>query len=269
MRHSRYLRSTPTFIFALVAITTLFLFPSCDNGNGCVDGSGGIVTAELDLEPFHSIITESSFEVRIEQGTEQLVEVDGQQNIIDDITTEVSDGIWLITLTGNCYNDLDIVIRITLPTIKSIESAGADRVILNSFDSLDEVTILVSGAGQFFQSGALNLSDKLTLQSTGAGELKAHFTTDRLEVMISGAGSMNLSGTTNTQVVAMTGAGHYNAFDLASSICTMENSGAGNAEISVDDELDVTISGAGNVSYKGNPTITPTITGSGELINAN
>lgn len=269
MRQSKHISYLPIIFIAFASVASVFLFQSCDNGNGCIDGSGGTVTAELNLQPFHSIIAESDFEIRIEQGTEQLVEVDGQQNIIDDITTEVSDGIWLITLPGKCYNNLDIVIRITIPTLKSIESAGVDRVILNSFDSLDQLTILVSGAGRFFQSGVLDISDRLTVQSTGAGETTANFNSSHLEVLVSGSANVNLSGTTNSQTISMPGSGNYFAFDLTSNSCTIDNSGAGNAEVSVENELVVKISGSGNVSYKGNPAITPTITGSGVLIDAN
>ncbi len=269
MKQATYTSYTSRIVLAFTSILILFLTPSCDNGNGCIDGSGGTVTAELDLQSFHSIIAQSDFEIRIEQGTEQLVEVDGQQNIINDITTEVSDGIWLISLTGNCYNNLNIVIRITIPTVKSIESAGVDRVILNSFDSLDQLSILVSGAGRFFQSGVLNLSDQLTVQSTGSGEITANFNSERVEVMISGSENVNLSGTTNSQTVDMPGAGSYFAFGLASNSCTIDNTGAGNAEVSVEDELVVKISGSGNVSYKGDPMITSTVTGSGKLIDAN
>jgi len=269
MRQSIFTRYTPAIIIAIAVIYTLFLFPSCDDGNGCIDGSGDTVTEELELEPFHSIMTETAFEIQIEQGTEQLVEVDGQQNIINEITTDVSDGIWLISLPGECYNNLNIVMRITIPTLKLIESSGADRVILNSFDSLDQLQILVSGSGRFFQSGQLNISDQLTVQSTGSGEINAHFDSERLNVLVSGSGDVNLSGITDSQIISMTGAGNYYAFDLTSNSCIIENSGAGNAEISVGNELDAKISGSGNVSYKGNPTIISTITGSGELIDAN
>jgi len=269
MRHPLPFTYRSVLFVIIAAFCTLFLLPSCDDGNGCIDASGGIVTVELDMEPFHSIITESAFEIQIEQGSEQIVEIDGHANIIDDIPLIVSDGIWLITLTGECYNSLDIVVRITLPAIKSIESTGADLVILNSFDSLDLLEVLVSGSGRFFQSGVLNLSDKLTLKSTGAGEMTANFNTERLDVLISGAADMNLSGTTTSQTVSMTGSGNYFAFGLTSNSCVIDNSGAGNAEVFVKDELDVRISGSGNVSYKGTPTITQLITGSGNLIDAN
>jgi len=269
MRKSDYDIRRSALFLVMAMIIVMFLSPSCNDGNGCIDGSGGTVLVELDLAPFHSILTESSFEVRIEQGPEQSVVVEGKQNIISDITTEVSDGIWLISLTGDCYNDLDIVINIIIPTLKLIESTGADRVILNSFDSLDQVQILVSGSGRFFQSGVLDISDQLTIQSTGSGEMTANFNSALLNVLVSGSGNVNLSGTTDAQTISMTGSGSYFAFDMTSNSCIIDNSGAGNAEVSVENELDVKISGSGNVSYKGDPSITSSLTGSGKLIDAN
>lgn len=269
MRQYKYTWHRPAILVALSMAFTIFLLPSCDNGNGCIDGSGGIISVPLNLNSFHSIVAESVFEIQIEQGTEQLVVIEGQQNIIDHISTIVSDSIWLISLTGECYNELDIVVKITLPTIKSIESIAADRVILNSFDNLDQFTVLVSGSGRFFQSGVLNISDRLVVESTGSGEIKANFDAERLDVLISGSADVILTGTTNSQAVTLSGSGSYLAFDLTSRICTMDNSGSGNAEVFVEDELQVKISASGNVSYKGSPTINSMITGSGKLIDAN
>ncbi len=269
MRKTEPISRRSEILVALAIIYMLFVLPSCDNGNDCTNGEGDIVFVELDLQPFHTVFTENNFQVRIEQGEEQFVEVEGQQNIINDIITDVSDGIWLISLTGSCYENTDVVIRITIPTIKSIESTGADQVILNSFDSLDQLTVLVSGSGQFFQSGVLTLSDRLTLQSTGSGEMTANFNTQRLEILSSGSANMNVSGTTISQTVALSGSGNYSAFELTSNLCVIENSGSGNAEVTVLDEFDVKLLGSGNISYKGNPTITSTITGSGKLIDTN
>ena len=269
MKHIRSRMFTIVNAATIATVSTLILFVACNDGNGCIDGSGAIITVEKELEPFHSVITGSVFDVLFEQGAEQQVLIEGQQNIIDDITTEVSDGIWLISLTGTCYNNLDIVIHITLPTIKSIESTGSDRVILNSFDSLETLGIFVSGSGRFFQSGTLNVANKLTLQSTGSGEMTANFNSTSVEALMSGSGDMTLSGATIKQTVAVAGSGNYFAFALNSDTCAINNSGSGNAEVFVDSVLDVIISGSGNVSYQGNPKVIESITGSGQLINAN
>lgn len=269
MKETRGLWRQTALLLAITLFVSTLMLPSCDDGNGCISGSGGIVTKVLNIGPFHSIIAESDFEIRLEQGTEQLVEVDGHENIIGDITTEVSDNIWMISLTGECYNSLDIVVRITLPTIKSVESNGADRVILNSFDSLDQLTLISSGAGPFFQSGVLNVSDRLEIQNTGSGDMAANFSTPRLEVSMTGSGSIHLTGDAISQTVGISGSGLYSAFDMASNICVIEHSGSGNAEVLVEDDLDVKLTGSGNISYKGNPTITSMVTGSGQLIDAN
>jgi hypothetical protein len=252
-----------------IAFSCLAITPSCNDDNGCKPGSGGIVIRELTLQPFNNVIAPASFQVRIEQGSEQSVEAEGHENIINDISTKVTDGVWVVSLIGDCYKDFDLTVRITLPVLEAVENSGSGDVILNSFDSLDQLTLLVSGSGQMFQSGVLNVSDLLTLQNSGSGAMTANFNTQRTDALLSGSGDIKLSGTTTSQSVVLSGSGSYSTFGLMSNICVMNSSGSGNAEISVSDELDANLSASGNISYKGMPTITSNVTGSGRLIDAN
>ncbi|MCB1694092.1 MAG: DUF2807 domain-containing protein, partial [Pseudomonadales bacterium] len=64
----------------------------------------------------------------------------------------------------------------------------------------------------------------------------------------------------------VSGAGHYKADRLISDFAQVRLSGAGTADVSVSDDLDVVISGPGRVSYAGYPEIVKRITGSGKLV---
>lgn len=65
-----------------------------------------------------------------------------------------------------------------------------------------------------------------------------------------------MRGTANTLNITHAGVGKISAFDLTSDVCDINHAGVGGIEVTVNDELDVTIAGVGTVFYKGNPTIT-------------
>lgn len=69
--------------------------------------------------------------------------------------------------------------------------------------------------------------------------------------------------------VNLIGTGNFHGFPMTVKNCTVEISGSGDCEVSVETRLDVTIIGSGSVHYKGNPSINTNISGSGSVIQMN
>ena len=109
----------------------------------------------------------------------------------------------------------------------------------------------------------------LTLTGVGNFNTEGAIDVDELDITLTGAGNFNLEGTADILNISLTGVGDVNTFPLNTNICNVNLSGVGNAEVSVNDELDVTITGVGSVFYRGEPVVTTTITGSGSVINSN
>jgi hypothetical protein len=63
----------------------------------------------------------------------------------------------------------------------------------------------------------------------------------------------------------MTGASELGASGLQTKTAEISTTGAGDAEISVAENLKVAITGAGKVSYSGNPAVEKHITGAGSI----
>ena len=87
--------------------------------------------------------------------------------------------------------------------------------------------------------------------------------------MITGSGNIKLEGLGDELDIRITGSGDVAAFNLDVVRARVEITGSGNAEVSVEDELDVKISGSGDVRYKGNPSLDVNISGSGRVVDAN
>ena len=80
-----------------------------------------------------------------------------------------------------------------------------------------------------------------------------------------GASVVTLDGSVDRLLVDMTGARRLAAERLQAKTAEISTTGAGNAEVTVTDTLNVVITGAGKVTYSGNPTIKKQITGAGSI----
>jgi hypothetical protein len=101
---------------------------------------------------------------------------------------------------------------------------------------------------------------------SGAGKIEIDsIESTSLKVVVSGTGSVDVSGTVDTPEIEIDGLGDYNALDLESQDATLIISGAGDADLWVNENLDVTISGAGSVSYYGDPQVSQNISGLGKV----
>lgn len=250
--------------FAVALLLTGLTFTACDD-NDCVEGIGGTVNVELDLPEVHSVIANGAFEITFEQAEEQRIVAVGQQNIIDDLTLNVSNGVWDVRLEEDCYRSFDLTLRIFVPDVNSIEINGSNNVVINSFDSLDALVIESSGSGVIFQSGVLNIEGAFQIKSSGSSNVTANISSGRTEVDITGSGDVKLDGTTIDFDIRIAGSGDINAFGLETTSCDIDITGAGDVEVSVSDSLNVRISGAGNVCYRGDPTVDTDISGSGDV----
>ena len=113
-----------------VILLTMILMTSCqDRGNNglfnCIEGEGDVVTQELLINEFTSVRSRGTSQVYITQGIDFKVEVEGQQNIIDNIETDIQDGEWEIEFDECQKNFTDLKIYITMPVIKSLEVSGS------------------------------------------------------------------------------------------------------------------------------------------------
>lgn len=221
-----------------------------DDGNGlfgCISGSGSTETQTLDIDEFTSIKLEINLDVYITQGDDFSVEVEGKENIIDDLKLSVSNNTWTID-TDHCTRNIgNMKVYITMPNIEYLKISGSGKIIgENTFTGND-----------------------IELRISGSGDMDLSLETDNIEAKISGSGEMWLEGNSSNFDFKISGSGDLNAFDLESDNVDVRISGSGDARVRAIDELNVTISGSGNVYYKGSPSINVHISGSGNLIDSN
>ena len=229
----------------LFSFITLLAFASCNQKTG----SGDVITEKRQTGNFTGISVGGAFEVEIRVGPVTAVEVEADDNIIKYIETRVSGDILKIsTKSSSGFNNAHLKVLVTVPEIRSIKSSGAANV-----KALD----------------VLKSSGKISLDVSGAGEIKAAVDAPEIYVEASGAGNIELSGRTRDYKLKSSGSGDIKSFDLQSENTDVDVSGAASAHVHASVSLRAEASGAGNISYKGGAIVQQKTSGAGSIKNDN
>ena len=219
-----------------IVLTTLTLVTSCRFlGGERVRGNGNVVNVQRNVGSFNSIEAGGAVTVRIKQDDAHLVRVETDENLLDylDIFT---DGNTLMIRTKKGFN-LD-------PSKEIIVYAAAPQ-----FRNLD-----ISGASQLVSDNTISGSE-LELGASGASTIDMDVKVSRLQAGLSGASTLELKGSAERFTTEGSGASNIKCLDLSTEETTLDLSGASNAEISANKQLNVDASGASDVRYRGNANI--------------
>ena len=215
---------------------------------GGVPGSGKIETETREVEDFQAVSIRYPAEVVIIQGESESVEIETDDNLLPQISTDVRDGTLVIENNEDDWSDRvnasdGIKITITVQDVNEINFSSAGTLDVNGLTT-DELDLSLSGAGE------VNLND---------------VDMDSLEIRLSGAGNIEASGTADHLGIVISGLGDFEGEDLASLTADVRISGAGNATVRVQDDLTATVSGAGSIDYYGSPAVDENISGAGSI----
>jgi hypothetical protein len=231
-----FFKRKPFFI-----VLILFLLCACN----VIRGSGNVVTETRTVSGFDKVSLTGSMELFLTQGEQESLEIEGEDNIIAVIETEVRGDTLHIGVKENTTTNPTEPVRVylTMTEIAGLEISGASSISAESIVS-DRLTLDVNG------SGSVNI-DSLSAAS--------------LVVDISGSGIVEVSGQAAEQVIIIGGSGEYQAADLESEVVDVNVSGAGETTVWVNQSLSAEISGSGSVDYYGSPTVSQNVSGSGEV----
>ena len=231
--------------FSLVAliIPVSLTFNACKLD--CKDGSGKQTTENRTIETFSSVEFGGSYKVIISQDSSSSIKITADDNIIEDIKTNVSGGVLQIKTDGNYCNVGEVVIELSTKQWKGIEASGASQI---------------SSARQI-------KSEEFEIKLSGTSTLDLDLVTGILKTNSSGDSKIMLKGQARSHEIDFSGTGTVKAFDFVVGDYKISTSGASEMEINVLNDLKVSTSGSSKVSYKGTPkNISNDESGSSELI---
>lgn len=177
---------------------------------------------------FHAIELAGVMEVDVTVGKPASVEVTGDADLVDKVTTTVKDGVLVID-TPELRNhrhrrDTHLHTSVTVPDL-----------------------------------------DALTLSGTGAMKVNG-IANQRLAVDLGGTGALTASGSTGALHVAVGGTGEVAGKQLMAKDVVVDVSGTGSARLNASRSLDARISGTGSIRVSGHPTqVKKSVSGLGSI----
>lgn len=227
-------------------IALLFVITSNAQKTKKIKGNEKIVTTTRTTSEYDKIIVAGSFDVKLVSGTEGNITVKGDENLLEYIKTDSSNGSLYIGFdkTANIQFNYKSSIEVTVP-----------------IEKIDELNF--SGSGNLSTTEIIVSNDfKSTI--SGSGNVSFVTSTNNLKVLKAGSGNLIIKGKANNLEITASGSGNANLFDLTSQNAVSTQTGSGNINLNCTENLDATTAGSGSIQYKGNPKkIHKNSTGSG------
>lgn len=216
-----------------------------------VDEQQGIITSELQLEPYHSIEVRGAAKLQINNGTQPstLLTTNQIYSLMDEggIKAEVRDSVLYIETSNQLpLDDIMIEFAITSPNLRQLTVYGASKI-------------------ETAENQVLAQPD-FALDLNGAAEADLHLNVQTLVIDAKGASKLELEGQADDVHITIAGAGEVEAEDFLVQTMHINCAGASKAEVNVARELWAQAAGASKISYNGNPTIKQKLAVGGSLI---
>ena len=176
-------------LLPILMTVTLCAFSACRHLGKGVQGSGVRKTEKRDLPAFKSIETNGAFAVRVTCQQAASFEIEGDDNLLPLIKTEVRNGVLHIFNNESYTTTKAIVVRIAVPDLDAISSTGAADIHVANVKN-DQLTTGWQGAGRLEATGETKF---VSISSTGAGKIDtSRLRAERAKVKVTGAASVDV-----------------------------------------------------------------------------
>lgn len=135
-----------------------------------IQGSGKRDIEKRQIAPFTSISTEGAFHIEITCKKDLSLEVEGDDNVLDFVTAEVSNNVLRLSSSKSYSVKEPVTFRISVPNLEAVSVSGAGKIDITGIDN-EKFEIDVDGAPVITASGKTKLVD---IKSSGAGKIDAN-----------------------------------------------------------------------------------------------
>jgi hypothetical protein len=248
------LRILPAFSFLLVAgIFSMLMITSCtgEQADDCFTNSGQQVTESRPAGIIEKIELWDNVNLVLIPGSSPQIIVEAGENIMDAVTTEITNGTLVIRNTMQCnwvrnFNK-ELTVFVTAPQLSEIRYEGSGDISTRSQLNLDSLQLSIWGG-----AGSFNLDLNVTRLN-----LAQHY----------GTVDLHVSGRAYITTIFSNSFGPFYCDSLVSNIIYIRNSGTNNCYVHPLHVLEAEITSVGDIYYSGNPyDVKSVITGSGKLV---
>lgn len=157
-----------------------------------VVGSGKLGSDSRKVDAFTGVRLEGAMDADIKIGSQSEIKIEGDDNIVPLVMTEVKDGTLRIYTQGNISTKKGIKVTFTVPELNDASVNGSGNITIKDYRGKD-LTIAINGSGDASVTG---VTDKVDAAIRGSGGLKLYgLSAKDAEVSISGSGDAEVTAT--------------------------------------------------------------------------
>jgi len=154
----------------VLLIAAISLVSGCHRIHDEILGSGKLQKQKRDVGSFNSISTEGEFDIEVVCQKPQNLEIEGDDNILPLITTEVTNKVLHIRSLRGYSVSKAIALRISVPDLEGVSVSGAGSIDVAGLKN-DKFVIDASGAPTIKAGGETKV---LNIDASGAGKIDTH-----------------------------------------------------------------------------------------------
>lgn len=194
---------------SLILLLTVFA-ASCHHSRlSDIKGSGKRETEKRQVAAFTAITTQGDFNIEVACQKDLGLEVEGDDNVLQYVSTEVSNNVLRLKNTKDYAVNEPVKIKISVPNLEGLSVSGAGKIDIKGMNN-EKFEIDSNGAPTIAVSGTTKLID---INTNGAGKINTHnlrasrgvvesngvsrvdlYVADQLDVTVSGPSSVFYQG---------------------------------------------------------------------------
>ncbi|TRX54359.1 DUF2807 domain-containing protein [Fulvivirga sp. M361] len=237
----------------IVVFLTLLVAAACNDLDApdCLQAAGDTKTFLLETEEFSALEINNEFEVILQQGSEQKVQLNIGENLINDISANVEENTLIIADNNGC----SWVRPLTFPKL------------LITTPSL--IQVRQNGGGIIKSDGILGFNNLHLISEGKTGDFELSVNCDELTITNNNLSNYHITGTVNNLSVGFfAGDGRFEGADLQADFVNVFQRGTNDIIVFANKELTGSIISTGNLIYtKTKPEVlNVSLEGKGKLI---
>lgn len=259
MKPRRAIAMAGAIVLVALAGTALPLFASAE-----FVGSGRRGSETRTLGEFTQVRVAGSVDLEARVGAPQSVVVEGDDNLLANVSTEIDKGVLVVAAKESYSTRLGLRVKIVAPRLEGVAIAGSGDAVIEGVKT-PSFRIHVAGSGDAVVRGA---TDDLDVTVHGSGDVTfSELAAKKVAVTVMGSGDVRLRGTTDDLTVDIHGSGDVNCADLRAKQVQVTIAGSGDAQVYAAESLEANVFGSGDLTYDGEPPrVKRSVTGSGEIL---
>jgi len=220
------MRSRPVVLVAAALLAAVTVAAAPAQARRSVEGSGKLETRTLDLPAFTKLDLGGAFEVEVDFGKTQKVEITVDDNLWDNLDADVSGGRLSLSWKKDCSPSDHCSAKITVTALDEFDLHGAGDIVMHGYrgkklnfhvrgagsaeldGAVDDLDLLISGAGD---CDARDLKAKnVKVRVSGVGDCKV-YASESIDARVSGVGNISYWGKPATKDTDVSGLGNIEA----------------------------------------------------------